>query len=97
MYFRSNSVAKISRGFDSYMNKVISGLEHAIQDLSKVEQNYDYRLRKLEEIIQSEPDKIKAYRRAYHACDELGLPQLKDYYEPLQIMHVRNCQETNQP
>ena len=27
LYFRSNSVAKISRGFDSYMNKVISGLE----------------------------------------------------------------------
>ena len=96
LYFRSNSVAKISRGFDSYMNKVISGLEHAIQDLSKVEQNYDYRLRKLEEIIQSEPDKIKAYRRAYHACDELGLPQLKDYYEPLQIMHEWKFKEPKQ-
>jgi len=87
LYFRPNSTVRISEGFSRYVNRVISGLEHAIEDLYTVEQNYDYRLKKLEEIIRSEPDRIKAYRKAYHSCEKLGLPQLKDYYEPLQIMH----------
>ncbi|MFQ5710808.1 MAG: M14 family zinc carboxypeptidase [Candidatus Geothermarchaeales archaeon] len=63
-----------------FFDKIARGVEFSLKHIDSVEEREDSRLKRLEEIIASHEDKTEAYKRAYHACDELGLPQLKSFY-----------------
>jgi hypothetical protein len=60
--------------------KVLTGIDSSFQLIDKVTQREDVRLKQLEDIIHSCPDRKEAYIKAFHACDRLGLPQIKEFY-----------------
>lgn len=50
-------------------------------------------LKKLKEIIESTEDKTEAYTKALHACEELGLPELKEFYAESAPIEEQTIQE----
>ena len=73
-------VKKIVEEVRRYYDEVERGIERALKGLERVECIEHPGLRELKEIMEKASDKTEAYIEALHACDRLGLPELKEFY-----------------
>jgi hypothetical protein len=73
-------VNKIRKEVKEYHERVKRGIEWSFKDLADVKQVEHRGLKRLKEIIENTEDKTEAYIKALHACEELGLPELREFY-----------------
>ena len=73
-------VSRIVKEIRGYYDEVERGVEWALKGLERVECVEHPGLRRLREIMEEAEDKTEAYIEALHACDRLGLPELKEFY-----------------
>lgn len=84
---------KLTEASKGFFGEVSKGVEASYKEAGEIIQREDRRLKALKAIIDSCEDKFEAYKRAFHACDELGLPQLKNFYLNLMPMGEWKLQE----
>ncbi len=73
-------VNRIRKEVIEYHEKIKRGIEWSFKDLASVKQVEHRGLRRLREIIENTEDKTEAYVKALHACEELGLSELSEFY-----------------
>lgn len=73
-------VKRIIKEIRGYYEEVERGIEGALKGLERVECVEHPGLKRLKEIMEKAGDKMEAYIDALHACDRLGLPELKEFY-----------------
>lgn len=86
-------VRKIQKEVASYYEKTKRGIERSYKNLAGVKQIKHKGLKKLQEIIEKSKDKTAAYIKAMHACDELGLPELKEFFANSAPIEEQTIQE----
>jgi len=86
-------VNKIRKEVKEYHERVKRGIEWSFKDLADVKQVEHKGLKRLKEIIENTEDKTEAYIKAMHACEELGLPELKEFYAMSAPIEEQTIQE----
>jgi len=86
-------VGKIRKETVEYHERIKRGIGWSFKDLETVTQVEHRGLKRLKEIIESTEDKTEAYTKALHACEELGLPELKEFYAESAPIEEQTIQE----